>query len=95
MSGSGRRGRETSLRCALSLTLRYVAGQDRFFYLCSVIDVFDRSILGYHIGWTCTAKQALRALQAAVAARRSDWPPAQFYRWALAGTAPDIKAVHC
>ena len=165
----------------------YVAGSDRFFYLCSVIDVFDRSILGYHIGWTCTAKQALRALQAAVAARRADWPPgtapvirtdngpqftahdwaegvraldmvheripnatpnknahieswhsvleadclgnqvfptlaaayeavatwityynerrmhgsladwppAQFYRWALAGTAPDIKAVHC
>ena len=24
-----------------------------------------------------------------------DWPPAQFYRWELAGTAPIIKAVHC
>ncbi|WP_171822557.1 IS3 family transposase [Sulfobacillus thermosulfidooxidans] len=27
----------------------YIAGEDRFFYLCSVIDVFDRSILAYHI----------------------------------------------
>ena len=24
-----------------------------------------------------------------------DWPPAVFYRWVLAGTAPTIKAVHC
>ena len=60
----------------------YVAGADRFFYLCSVIDVFDRSILGYHMGWTCTAEQALRALQASVQRRRGDWP---------AGTAPVIR----
>ncbi len=60
----------------------YVAGVDRFFYLCSVIDVFDRSILGYHIGWTCTAEQALRALDAAVESRRADWNP---------GSAPVIR----
>ncbi len=29
----------------------YIAGDDRFFYLCSVIDVYDRSILAYHVGW--------------------------------------------
>ncbi len=66
----------------LDLKYGYIAGQDRFFYLCSVIDVFDRSILGYHIGWTCTAQQALRALQAAVVARRADWTP---------GTTPVVR----
>ena len=51
----------------------YVAGEDRFFYLCSVMDVFDRSILAYHIGAHCTARQALGALQGAVRARQADW----------------------
>ena len=37
--------------------------------------MFDRSILGYHIGWTCTTPDALRALHAAVAARKPDWAP--------------------
>lgn len=60
----------------------YVSGVDRFFYLCSVIDVFDRSILAYHIGWTCTAQQALRALHAAAERRRTDWDPR---------TAPTIR----
>lgn len=60
----------------------YIVGRDRFFYLASVIDVFDRSILSYHIGWTCTALQALRALQGAVAQRQPDWTP---------GTAPVIR----
>ncbi len=60
----------------------YVSGVDRFFYLCSVIDVFDRSILGYHVGWTCTAEQALRALSAAADRRRADWAP---------GTTPAIR----
>ena len=53
----------------------YIAGQDRFFYLCSVIDVYDRSILAYHVGWQCTAEQALRALQRAVECRQGDWDP--------------------
>ena len=43
--------------------------EDRFFYLSSVIDVFDRSILVDHIGAHCTARQALGALQA----RQADW----------------------
>lgn len=53
----------------------YIAGLDRFFYLASVIDVYDRSILAYHIGWQCTAVQALAPLQAAVRARQADWSP--------------------
>ncbi|AEJ40248.1 transposase [Sulfobacillus acidophilus TPY] len=46
------------------------------------MDVFDRSILSYHIGWTCTAEQALRALQRAVAQRQPHWAP---------GVAPVIR----
>ncbi len=34
--------------------------------------MFDRSILWYHIGWTCTAQEAL---QTAVAARKPDGAP--------------------
>lgn len=61
----------------IDLKYGYVAGCDRFFYLCSVIDVFDRSILAYHLGGHCTAKQALAALQRAVAQRQADWPDGQ------------------
>ena len=60
----------------IDLKYGYIAGHDRFFYLCSVIDVYDRSLLAYHIGWQCTAEEALRALQQAVARRQADWPPA-------------------
>ena len=60
-------------RWETDLKYGYSAGEDRFFYLCSVIDVFDRSILAYHIGTQCTAVQTLGALQGAVRARRADW----------------------
>lgn len=28
----------------------YVQGEDKFFYMLNLIDVFDRSIIGYHMG---------------------------------------------
>ena len=57
----------------IDLKYGYSVGADRFFYLCSVIDVFDRSIVGYHLGTQCTARQALGALQGAVRDRQADW----------------------
>ncbi|WP_242940607.1 IS3 family transposase [Sulfobacillus thermosulfidooxidans] len=57
----------------MDLKYGYIAGEDRFFYLCSVIDVFDRCILAYHLGSHCIAVQALGALEGAVRARQADW----------------------
>lgn len=44
----------------------YIVGEDRFFFVQSCLDVFDRSIVGYHIGLSCTAADVKRTLQAAL-----------------------------
>lgn len=36
----------------------YVHGEDKFFYTLNVIDVFDRSIIDYHMGLHCEGKDA-------------------------------------
>ena len=36
----------------------YVQGEDKFFYTLNVIDVFDRSIIDYHMGLHCEGKDA-------------------------------------
>lgn len=41
----------------------YVEREDRFFYIMSVIDVFDRSIIDYHRGVSCEASDAIRILK--------------------------------
>jgi len=46
----------------------YIEGAGRFFFQLSVIDVFDRSILGYHLGLRCTAKDACLVLEEALQA---------------------------
>jgi putative transposase len=81
-----------------------VAGEDRFFYLCSVLDVYDRSVLAYHLGWTCTAREALAALQAAVRSRAADFgtePPViwtdngpQFTSWVWAAGCAPLRVRH-
>ena len=55
----------------------YIAGENRFFYLQSIIDVCDRSIVAYHLGLTCKAEDAARTLAQAVQARQREWvePP--------------------
>ncbi|MDK2788875.1 MAG: putative transposase [Epulopiscium sp.] len=40
----------------------YITGTGRFFFQLSAIAVFDRSIVGYHIGLSATAKDACRVL---------------------------------
>ena len=41
----------------------YVSGEDRYFYVMSIIDVFDRSIIDYHIGLSCDGVDAARILK--------------------------------
>jgi putative transposase len=48
----------------------YIAGEDRFFFIQSCIDVYDRSIISYHIGLNCEAKDVVRTLQRALLKRQ-------------------------
>lgn len=41
----------------------YIHGEGRFFYIQSVIDVYDRMIVDYHIGLSCTGQDAALTLQ--------------------------------
>lgn len=41
----------------------YIAGENRFFYIMPIIDVFDRVIVDYHIGLNCIGKDAARTVQ--------------------------------
>lgn len=47
----------------------YIAGQRRHFYLASIIDVFDREIVAYHKGKSCSADDIVRTLQKALLKR--------------------------
>jgi len=47
----------------------YIHGEERFFFQLSVIDVFDRCVIDYHLGLRCTAKDACRVLRNALKKR--------------------------
>lgn len=44
----------------------YIAGEDRFFFIQTVLDVYDRCAVAYHIGLTCEGKDVARTLQQAL-----------------------------
>lgn len=48
----------------------FIAGEERFFFIQSCIDVYDRSIISYHIGLTCEAKDVVRTIQSALLKRQ-------------------------
>ncbi|GEO28172.1 integrase [Alicyclobacillus acidoterrestris] len=48
----------------------YIHGEDKFFFILSYIDVFDRQIVGYHIGLRCEAKDVVMTLQSALWKRK-------------------------
>src|SRR5690349_20647956 len=48
----------------------YISREDRFFFLLSIIDVYDRAIIDYHIGLSCEAKHAVELLQRALWKRK-------------------------
>ncbi len=53
----------------MDLKYGYIAGTDRFFFVISIIDVYDRCIVGYHIGLRALGLDALRTLKQAIMAR--------------------------
>jgi putative transposase len=44
----------------------YIEGEGRFFFLLSILDVYDRAVIDYHIGLSCEAKHAAELLQRAL-----------------------------
>jgi len=44
----------------------FIAGEHRFFFLLSLIDVYDREVVDYHNGLTCEGKHAAQILQRAL-----------------------------
>ncbi|MEZ2737687.1 IS3 family transposase [Aneurinibacillus aneurinilyticus] len=44
----------------------FIAGEQRFFFLLSLIDVYDRSVIDYHIRLNCEGKHASQVLQRAL-----------------------------
>lgn len=53
----------------LDIKYGYVAGYDQFFYIADMIDVFDRTLVGYHIGSCCEAKDVCRMVEVAITSR--------------------------
>jgi putative transposase len=47
----------------------YISGEERFFYVLSIIDVADRSIIAYHMGLTCEGEDAVTTLKRALLKR--------------------------
>jgi putative transposase len=48
----------------------WIAGEHRFFFIMCILDVFDRSIIAYHIGLTCEAKHLVQIMQEALMKRQ-------------------------
>lgn len=44
----------------------HIEGESRFFFTLEVMDVYDRSIIAYHIGLSCGARDAARTLKRAM-----------------------------
>lgn len=82
----------------------YIAGEDRFFFVLSFIDVFDRAIVDYYIGLACSGQDAAETLKRALWRRnlyskeqkpviRSDNGP-QFISHVFADTCASLNAEH-
>jgi len=50
----------------------YIAEERRFFFVQTVIDVYDRMVLDYHIGLSCTAEEAAASIQGALQRRAAE-----------------------
>lgn len=50
----------------------YIAEELRFFFVQSVLDVYDRMVLDYHIGFSCTSVEAARTIHGAYRKRAGE-----------------------
>ena len=56
-------------RWLMELKYGYIDGWDRFFFMMSINDVYDRCVVGYHIGLNALAQDALRTHRQALLLR--------------------------
>lgn len=56
----------------LDIKYGYIAGERKNFYICEVIDVFDRNIISYYMGYHCKAPDVALLLKAAYNKRNID-----------------------
>jgi len=54
----------------MNLKYGYIDGTDQFFFQMSVIDVFDKTVIDYHLGLICKAKDTCRVLKVALNKRK-------------------------
>jgi putative transposase len=54
----------------MDLKYGYITGTDQFFFQLSLIDVFDKNIISYHLGLSCKSEDACRVLKNALAKRK-------------------------
>lgn len=47
----------------LDIKYGYIEGEDKFFYMLNIIDIFDRNIVDYHIAFRCEIKDAIALLR--------------------------------
>jgi len=47
----------------------YIPGTDQFFFQLSLLDVYDRMVIDYHVGISCTAVDAVRIVKNALKKR--------------------------
>lgn len=53
----------------MDLKYGYIEGTKQFFFQLSLIDVFDRMVIDYHLGLSCTAADACRVLKNSLKSR--------------------------
>ncbi|WP_312027311.1 IS3 family transposase [Paenibacillus typhae] len=58
----------------------YIHGYDRFFFIFDMIDVFDRCVVGYHLGASCSAKEICATVKQALKERIQPGEPLPILR---------------
>ena len=56
----------------LDLKYGYIHGEERFYFILIIIDVFVRYVVNYHIGLSCTGKDLVLALNVAIERHKPD-----------------------
>ncbi len=56
----------------LDLNYGYIHGEERFYFILIIIDVFVRYVVNYHIGLNCTGKDLVLALNVAIQKHKLD-----------------------
>ena len=71
-AGPKRKAERPNQHWEIDLKYGYIHGTNQFFYQISIIDIFDRCIVGSHIGLSAKAKDAAKIVEIAAQQRNID-----------------------